>query len=1054
MKGRHGPVHCIVWTLGLLLAPLPATAQTPAEIEALVSNLQWRSVGPADMGGRTVDIAALPGDPSTVYMATASGGLWKTTDRGTTWSSIFESGGTMSLGAVALAPSDPNVLYLGTGENNPRNSTSIGDGVYRSTDAGRSWIHAGLDRTERVGRIRVHPTDPERVYVAALGHAWGDNPERGVYRSTDGGATWERVLYVDPSTGAADVALHPTNPRILYAAMWDYRRQPWTFRSGGPGSGLYRSKDGGDTWERLNDGMGGRGLPAGELGRIGLAVSADDPDRVFAMIESEEDGVLWRSDDGGDAWRVVTDTADINTRPFYYTDVRADPSNANRLFALSSGLWRSVDAGATWERIARNIHGDHQALWIDPGDSDRIINGNDGGFHFSFDGGDTWDFVNTVPLSQFYQIGADMREPYNVCGGLQDNDVWCGPSATWDVTGSLNGYWYEIMGPGDGMYVQIDPTDPNVIYTNRQGGNIFRVDLRTREARSIDPYPVPLSGSAAADHPYRFNWNAPVHLSPHDPETVYYGGNVLFRTRDGGQTWEEISPDLSTGDGTKLGPSGGISSDNTGAEFHATIYTIAESPVEAGVIWVGTDDGHVQITRDGGLTWTEVSDLIPALPAGAWVSRIEASRSVPGRAYAAFDRHREDDMAPYVYRTDDYGRSWTDVTGNLPSPGYVHVVREDPRNPDLIYVGTELGIWGSWSGGGDWASLRLQLPRVAVRDILVHPRDNDLIIGTHGRGIWILDDVTALQALIESTARPLHVFQPRPATRYEPWARRFRFDIGSRVFVGDNPPYGAILTYAVGQSVVSGGTAVDDDEGPKARIVILNAAGDTISELEGGGENGLQRSAWNLRYDTLPVPDGPGGKDAFRFALTPPRVQPGAYTARVELGEHRSEAPLTVRIDPRTDASATDLAAQHDALRRLYRLGADMIAAVRSIDVLDHQLESWIERMAAAEAHGEIADSASAVATRLSDVRAALARAPGGSSYQSGAPLLERVSALMNAIGRATHRPTAAQETWIARHAEAFARFQGRFDREIRASVADLNQRMEAAGLGPVGDRR
>jgi photosystem II stability/assembly factor-like uncharacterized protein len=1029
-------------------------AQTPAEIEALISKLEWRSVGPADMGGRTVDIAALPGDPSTVYMATASGGLWKTTDRGTTWSSIFESGGTLSLGAVALAPSDPNVLYLGTGENNPRNSASIGDGVYRSTDAGRTWTHTGLESTERVGRIRVHPTDPDRVYVAALGHAWGDNPDRGVYRSTDGGATWERVLHVDEGTGAADLALHPTNPRILYAAMWDYRRQPWTFRSGGPGSGLYRSKDGGDTWERLDDGTGGRGLPAGELGRIGLAVSADDPDRVFAMIESEDDGVLWRSDDGGDAWRLVTDTSDINTRPFYYTDVRADPSNANRLFALSSGLWRSVDGGATWERIARNIHGDHQALWIDPEDSDRIINGNDGGFHFSFDGGDTWDFVNTVPLSQFYQIGADMREPYTVCGGLQDNDVWCGPSATRDVTGSLDGYWHEIVGPGDGMYVQIDPTDPNVIYTNRQAGNILRVDLRTREARSIDPYPVPLSGSAAAEHPYRFNWNAPIHLSPHDPETVYYGGNVLFRTRDGGQTWEEISPDLSTGDSAKLGPSGGISADNTGAEFHATIYTIAESPVEVGVIWAGTDDGHVQLTRDGGGSWTEVSDRIPGLAAGAWVSRIEASPSVPGRAYTAFDRHREDDMAPYVYRTDDYGQSWTNISGNLPTPGYVHVVREDPSNPDLVYVGTELGIWGSWSGGGDWASLRLQLPRVAVRDILVHPRDNDLIIGTHGRGIWILDDVTALQALTEVVSKPLHLFEPRAGTRYEPWARRFRFDIGSRVFVGENPPYGAILTYAVGQSVGGGEPAADGESGPKARIVILNAEGDTISRLEGEARAGFQRSAWNLRYDTLPVPDGPGGEDSFRFALTPPRALPGAYTARVELGEHRSEAPVTVRIDPRADVTHADLAAQHDALERLYRLGADAIAAVRGIDVLDHQLQSWIGRLAESEANGEIADSAGAVAARLVGVRAALARPQGGSRYQSGAPLLERLSALMNDIGRATYRPTAAQETWIGRHAEAFAQVKRRLDEEVRASVADLNRRMEAAGLGPVRDNR
>ncbi|MDH3223222.1 MAG: hypothetical protein OEO23_05860, partial [Gemmatimonadota bacterium] len=443
-----------------LLLPAPAMAQEHAFGEAL-EGLEWRPIGPAEMGGRTVDIAAVPGDPNTVYIATASGGLWKTINRGVTWTSIFESGGTLSLGAIAMAPSDHNVLYLGTGENNPRNSTSIGDGMYRSTDGGTTWTHQGLAETERFSRIRVHRSDPNVAWAAALGHAWGPNEERGVFRTTDGGQTWERVLYVDQNTGAADLALNPSNPRVLYAAMYDYRRRPFHFRSGGPGSGLYKSVDSGDSWTALTDPELDNGLPEGPLGRIGVAVAESEPDVVYALIESKSDGVLWKSEDAGASWRVVSSESSLSSRPFYYADLRVDPTNPNRLFAVSGALSRSIDGGRTWERIARSIHGDHQALWIDPEDPDRIVNGNDGGFHFSYDGGDTWEFRNQVPLGQFYQISADMGDPYTVCGGLQDNDAWCGPGKTRTLAGSLLNYWSEVIGPGDGMYVQFDPTDPN-----------------------------------------------------------------------------------------------------------------------------------------------------------------------------------------------------------------------------------------------------------------------------------------------------------------------------------------------------------------------------------------------------------------------------------------------------------------------------------------------------------------------------------------------------------------------------------------------------------------
>lgn len=1060
-----------------LLLPTAAHAQSPTAAD--LAGLEWRSIGPAEMGGRTVDIAAIPGDRNTVYFATATGGLWRTTNAGVTWSSIFESGGTLSIGAIALAPSDHNVLYLGSGENNPRNSTSIGDGMYRSTDGGDTWTHIGLRDSERISRIRVHPDDHDVLYVAAMGHAWGANEERGVFRSTNGGSTWENVLYVDENTGAADLIMDPQNPRVLFAAMYDYRRRPYHFRSGGPGSGLYRSTDGGDTWTLLSDDALDNGLPKGVLGRIGIDLAASEPETVYALIESHDDGVLWRSDDRGDSWRVVSEDGRLSSRPFYYADLRVDPTNPNRLFAVSGPLLRSEDGGRSWDRIASNIHGDHQSFWIDPLDPDRLIDGNDGGFHFSYDGGDTWQFVNTVPLGQFYQITADMRDPYWVCGGLQDNDSWCGPSRTQTVAGSLLNYWVESIGPGDGMYVQIDPTDPDVLYANSQGGNLFKVDRGTGETRSIQPYPVPRGGAAAGDHPYRFNWNSPIHMSPHDPETVYFGGNVLWRTRDGGQSWEEVSPDLTRAEPEKLVSSGGpITPDNTTAETHATIYTLAESPVQEGVIWAGTDDGNLQLTRDGGATWENVVGNVPDVPDGSWVSRVEASRVEAGRAYVTFDRHRDDDMRPWVFRTDDFGRSWENITGDLPALGYVHVVREDPRNPELIYVGTETGVYASWTRGGSWLDIRLGLPRVAVRDIHVHPRDNDLIIGTHGRSVFVLDDIAPLQEMAAATASDGWLFTPRMATRFEPWAARFRFDIGDAVFVGENPPYGAVLSYWLpneegdagsgaeargggsGQASGGGGEdgAADGGDGADGHeaaadsvtLTIVGPSGDTVRVLREARAGGVTRVAWDLREQGAAPPSERG---AFTFSPAPARVLPGRYAVSMDAGNGAvtAERSFEVRLDPRIDWSP-DLVAQRDALRSLYALGQRGAEAVRALDRVAEQLEALDGRLGELdEGHAgrDLRPAVDSLTARVDSLRESLAR--DDSDRPGSEAILSKIQGIYGQIGRSTNGPTGAQAEWAEVFEEELDAVLVEVHEVLSVEVRALNGRVVAAGVPFVG---
>jgi photosystem II stability/assembly factor-like uncharacterized protein len=948
--------------MGLALAcalALPLRAQkpdaaAPSPEAAAVKRLAWRSIGPANPGGRVADIVGIPGNPAIFYVVPANAGIFKTVNGGTTFTQIFadDNIAIASVGALAIAPSDSNVLWAGTGEGDPRNSTSYGDGVYRSTDGGETWTHLGLADTERIKRIRVHPDDPDTAYVCAMGHAWGPNAERGVFKTTDGGRNWSKVLFKNADTGCSDLDMDPSNPRILYAGLYTFRRKPWRFDSGGGETALYRTTDGGQTWTKLAN-----GLPKGDMDRIGIAVAPGHPETVYMITEArgENGGELFRSDNRGESWRMVNDDPNINFRPFYYSDIRVDPNDPERVYSLSGSLNLSSDGGRTFSRIASNVHSDHQALWIDPKNSNRVLSGSDGGFQVSMDGAKTWDIINNIAISQFYHVEYDMQTPYTICGGLQDNGTWCGPSATNYSEGIRKDDWYTVGG-GDGFFGVQDGDDPSYIYSDLQGGSISLLNVQTGLSRAINPYSkdVGSTGGPIADYKYRFNWNAPIVRSPHDPRTVYFGGNVLFKTTNRGQSWDVISPDLTTNDKRKQQSSGGpVVPDNTAAEFHCTILTIAESPVKAGVIWVGTDDGNVQVTQDGGKTWKNVvANLIKAtgLAPNSWVPTIEASHFDAGTAYVAVDRHRDDDFAPYAFKTSDFGQTWTAIRGNLPAKGYVHVVREHPKSRNLLFLGTEEGVYASWDGGSRWSSIRNNLPPVAVRDIKVHPRDNDLIIGTHSRGAWILDDVTPLEQLAQALPSDMYLFEMRQAVRTSPWGRDS--NLGNRVFQAQNPPMGAYIDYYFKSAPPGDVTISIADKSGKAIRTIRSVP----------KQAGVNRYIWNLRFDA-PPPAGGGGRQPVanpfagmseeeaaaamarfgRFAGGP-AVLPGEYQVTLNAGGKQLSRPLTVTIDPRIKVTEAELTEQLNALNQLRDVGERINAAIERADDLTRQLTTVQER--------------------------------------------------------------------------------------------------------------
>ncbi len=889
-----------------LALSLAGSSVATAQIDpSLFEGMAARSIGPAGMSGRIGAIDAVNTNPNIIYVGAATGGLWKSVDGGVTWTPLLDEHPASSVGAVAVFQPAPDIVWVGTGEKGRRNSSGVGTGVYRSLDAGKTWEHMGLEHTGAISEVILHPSDPEVAYVAALGSTWSESEDRGVYKTTDGGRTWVKILYANERTGVADLVMDPVNPNKLLAAMWEHRRWPWFFESGGPGSGLYVTWDGGTNWKQLTE---EDGLPGGDLGRIGLAIARSDPKVVYALVEADSSELI-RSADGGHKWETVNKERGIANRPFYYAQLRVDPENENRVYNVAGVVDVSIDGGKSFETLLpfREVHVDHHAFWINPLDGRMIIDGNDGGVYISRDRGTEWRFVHNLPLAQFYHVNVDMETPFNVYGGLQDNGSWEGPSHVWE-NGGIRFYHWKEVGFGDGFATVIDPNDPRYGYGMSQGGYLFRFDRLTGERKTVRPA-----------HPegvrLRFNWNAGIAVDPFDG-AVYYGSQFVHKSADMGHSWTIISPDLTTDDPEKQRQleSGGLTYDVTGAENHTTILTIAPSPVEQDVIWVGTDDGNVQLTRDGGATWANVVDRIRGAPDNTWVPHIEPSKFDGGTVFVVFDDHRRGNNRPYVYETTDYGRSWTSlVTEDIEDFNFVHVIEQDPVDPDLLYLGTEYGMYVSLNGGQDWFRWDHGLGRFPHRALVVHPRDHDLVIGTHGRAAYILDDVRPLRAIAADPSimeGPLHLFEIPSTTQYRvAQVPGIRFT-GDAMFIGENRPYGALLTYHVGggeDERAAEGSGEDrpaaqgegDDGDAKTIIEVVDAGGEVIRRFEGPAEPGINRREWDLRRDGYRRPQS--GEEASEFLPSGPHVLPGTYTVRVLHAEEEATATVEVLSDPRYD---------------------------------------------------------------------------------------------------------------------------------------------------------
>jgi photosystem II stability/assembly factor-like uncharacterized protein len=902
--------------------------------------MKYRLVGPF-RGGRSLTASGVAGDPNTYYFGSTGGGVWKSTDAAMTWTAVFDKQTVGSIGSLAVAPSDPNVVYVGTGEACIRGNISHGDGIYKTVDGGKTWKNIGLHDSRAIGKVIVDPRNADVVFVAALGHPFGPNTERGIFRTTDGGKTWEKVLYKDENTGAIDIAFDPHNSHILFASLWEARRTPWGLSSGGPGSGLYRSNDGGTTWKRLEE----HGLPKGPYGKIGIAVAANS-DRVYALIEAPEGG-LYRSDDGGETWELLNNDRAFCQRAWYYMHIVADPHSADVVYIANVDFYKSSDGGHTFNKV-KVPHGDNHGMWIDPKDPNRMIVSNDGGVTLSLDGGKNWTREDNQPTAQFYHVAIDTRTPYYLYGSQQD--LGSVAIASRSDNGSIDrADWYAVGG-GEAGYIAPYPPDPNVVYAGEYEGVITRFDKRNGQTKNITVQPEISDGGGAATLEHRFQWTAPILISPHDPNTLYHAGERLFQTTDNGMHWEAISPDLTRNDKSKQQASGGpIDKDDSGTEYYDTIFAVAESPLVKGLIWVGTDDGLVHITRDGGKNWTNITPK--DLPDWSRISLIDASPHDAGTAYVAVDRHQSDDMRPYIYKTNDYGKTWVKIVKGIPDNTFARAVREDPKKRGLLYAGTETGVYVSFNDGGDWRALQLNLPTAPVHDLMV--KNDDLVVATHGRAFWILDDISPLRQYSDDIAkRDVHLYTPATAMRFQ---NPSEDDAPPKpVLVGENPPAGALIYYFLKDKPKSETTIeILDSTGSLIRKYSSNKTEeldepltpeDKKPEKEIKAEAGLNRFVWDLRYTgSKRVPDyylweyKDGGRG--------PLAIPGKYQVRLTVDGKSQSAGFEITMDPRVQVSPADLQKQFDLLIQVRDQLSRVYDAVNQIQDVREQINGLRKRL-------------------------------------------------------------------------------------------------------------
>ena len=1065
----------IFFGLALLVALATSFADFQAQSPAgpapeHYKTLRWRHIGP--VGNRVTSAVGIPGDPNTYYVGAASGGIWKTVDAGLTWDPVFDGQSSQSIGALAITPSDSSVLWAGTGEQCIRSHISIGDGIYRSTDAGRTWTRMGLEKTGRIGRVLVHPKDPDTVFACSLGHSYGPAQERGVYRTTDGGKTWDRVLFIDENTGCSDLEMDPSNPRVLFAGMWQFEIKTWGRDSGGPSSGVFVSRDGGSKWERLS----GSELPKTPHGKVSLAISRSNPNRIYALIETgsgvpvrgepQESGLLWRSDDGGATWRLVSHDRNAGGRTHYYFHLFVAPDNDNEVYFLTAAFAKSIDAGQTIvpQGFRASPGGDNHDMWTDPTNPSRMIVANDGGVSISVTRGRTWDRTN-LPIAQMYHVAVDNKIPYNVMGNRQDGPSFKGPSysrtAGFGGGGITRGMWHSISGGESGWAIP-DPQDPEIIWASGTGsggigGSIDRFDERTGQFRRVEVWPDSPLGWPSAELKYRFNWTFPLHMSPHDRNTIYAGSQHVHRTTNGGQSWEVISPDLTLNDKNRQQFSGGLTGDNIGVEYAGCILAIAESPREKGVIWAGTNDGLVQVTRDGGKRWTNVTANMPGLPTWGTVYKIEPSRHRDGTAYVVFDFHQVNNRDPYAYKTNDYGRTWKSISATIPKSmlSYAHAIAEDPVRPGLLFLGTENGIYVSWNDGDTWQPLQNNMPHAPVYWITIQEHFSDLVVATYGRGFWIMDDITPLRQMsADVMSSSAHLFEPRVTYRFRPIANAPASAPGDPIN-GENSPYGAAITYWM-------------KAGGQATLTISDAQGQVVRTLRENAQAGLNRLYWDLRAEPstmirlrtppLYAPWVKLNDEGWRPTPTGSRLSllmpPGTYTVKLTAGGREQTRDFVVKKDPVSTGSEADIAAQFTLLQEVRRNLNAVADIINEVELVRKQL---VDLRALVDAQGvaaQVRTAADDLAKKLIGFEGNLIQlqytGTGQDTTRWPQRLLEKIMHLAGDLEIGDFPPTDQQREVHRMYSEQIAAHRKTLASLVQADVGAFNTMLRERGLGAI----